>query len=126
MGTGQSDLYKGTYGDTPENIPDALKGKIKFPDNDAQLKHIFRKARGHLEDTPENRKLLQDLANDARYHAGKYTHGNDWHFKTLEDGSQIWTSSRDGIIQEGGLNNPPRPWNDRTGLNNDPFGGNHE
>lgn len=51
---------------------------------------------------------------------------HDWHFKTLEDGSQIWTSSRDGIIQEGGLNNPPRPWNDRTGLNNDPFGGNHE
>ena len=79
-----------------------------------------------IPDTPENRKLLQDLANDARYHAGKDTHGNDWHFKTLEDGSQIWTSSRDGIIQEGGLNNPPRPWNDRTGLNNDPFGGNHE
>ena len=25
MGAGQSDLYKGTYGDNPDNIPDELK-----------------------------------------------------------------------------------------------------
>lgn len=25
MGAGQSDLYKGTYGDNVKNIPDALK-----------------------------------------------------------------------------------------------------
>ena len=61
MGTGQSYLYKGTYGDTPENIPDALKEKIKFPDNDAQLKHIFRKARGHLEDTRKTASFFRIL-----------------------------------------------------------------
>ena len=43
MGAGQSDLYKGTYGDTSDNIPEALKGKVRLPENDAQLKHIFRK-----------------------------------------------------------------------------------
>lgn len=126
MGAGQSDLYKGTYGDTPDNIPEALKGKVRLPENDAQLKHIFRNTDGHLEDTPGNRELLQALANDMRCHAGRDLHGNDWHFKELEDGSQLWTSSRDGIIQEGGLNNPPRPWNERTGLNKDPFGGDYE
>ena len=40
MGADQSDLYKGTYGDNPNNIPDELKQKVKLPDNDAQLKHI--------------------------------------------------------------------------------------
>ena len=123
MGAGQSDLYKGTYGDRPENIPDALKGKVRLPENDAQLKHIFRKSAGHLEDNPQNRQLLQDLANDVKHHVGKDMRGNDWHYKELDDGSQLWVSVRNGIIQEGGLNQPPRPWSERTGLNNDPFGG---
>ena len=123
MGAGQSELYKGTYGDRPENIPDALKGKVRLPENDAQLKHIFRKSEGHLEDSPGNRQLLQDLANDMKHHVGKDIHGNDWHYKELDDGSQLWVSVRNGIIQEGGLNQPPRPWSERTGLNKDPFGG---
>ena len=33
MGAGQSDLYKGTYGDNAKNIPDELQTKIKLPDN---------------------------------------------------------------------------------------------
>ena len=47
MGAGQSDLYKGTYGDNPDNIPDELKGKINMPSNDAQLKHFMREEEGH-------------------------------------------------------------------------------
>lgn len=94
MGAGQSDLYKGTYGDDPDNIPDELKGKIRLPKGDSQLMHIFRKARGHLEDSPENRRLLVELANDEKYHAGKDSRGNDWHYKNLEDGTQLWASSR--------------------------------
>ncbi len=123
MGAGQSDLYQGTYGDTPSNIPDELRWQIRLPSDDSQLKHIFRRARGHLEDTPENRQLLLNLANDEKHHIGKDSYGNDWHYKQLEDGSQLWVSSRNGIIQEGGLNSPPRPWDERTGLNNNPFGG---
>ena len=55
MGAGQSDLYKGTYGDNPDNIPDEFKGSIKLPENDSQIKHIFEEREGHLPDTPENR-----------------------------------------------------------------------
>ena len=59
MGAGQSDLYKGTYGDNPDNIPDELKGKVIIPDNDAVIKHIFRDKTGHLPDTPENRDCVK-------------------------------------------------------------------
>ena len=71
MGAGQSDLYKGTYGDNEGNIPDFLKGTIKLPSNDSQLRHIFENREGHLPNTPENRKLLQDLANDSTKYKGK-------------------------------------------------------
>ena len=64
MGAGQSDLYKGTYGDNIENIPDELKDKkdasnrkVTLPQNDSQTKHIFRRDAGHLPDTKENRKI---------------------------------------------------------------------
>ena len=116
MGAGQSDLYKGTYGDNPDNIPDELKGKVKLPPNDAQIKHIFREEEGHLPDTPENRALLVELANERSSHAGKDARGNDWHVRMNEDGSQIWAESRNGTIRNGGLNKPPLPWDDETGL----------
>ena len=57
MGAGQSDLYKGTYGDNPDNIPDELKGKVKLPENDAQLKHIFR----DNEETKKQELSMEDL-----------------------------------------------------------------
>ena len=116
MGAGQSDLYKGTYGDNPDNIPDELKGKVKLPENDAQLKHILRDSRGHLPDTPENRKLLVDLANDNRYHMGVDKFGNDWNVRLNNDGTQDWTRSMNQVINEGGRNLTPINWNDETGL----------
>lgn len=116
MGAGQSDLYKGTYGDNAKNIPEELQTKIKLPVNDAQLKHILRNAEGHLPDTPENRRLLEELANDVKSHAGKDIRGNDWNIRDLEDGSQLWVTSKNGVIQNGGLNKPPKPWDEFTGL----------
>lgn len=124
MGAGQSDLYKGTYGDNPDNIPDELKSKIKLPPNESQLKHIFRKAPGHMEDTRENRALLLEVANDTKCHIGKDGRGNEWHCKNLDDGRQIWVSIRNGVIQNGGINQPPRTWNDYSGLSTNIFGGN--
>ena len=121
MGAGQCDLYKGTHGDNPDNIPEELKGKIRLPSDDSQLKHIFRDAEGHLPDTPENRRLLTEVANDRSSHAGRDIRGNDWNIMKTEDGSQIWVISRDGKIQNGGINNPPRVWDDDTGLNINPF-----
>jgi len=116
MGAGQSDLYKGTYGDKAENIPDSLKGEVKLPENDAQLKHIFRNDEGHLPDTPENRKLLVELANDKKAFVGKDKWKNDWNIKNSTDGTQYWTRHMNGIINEGGKNKTQLPWNPETGL----------
>lgn len=116
MGAGQSDLYKKTWGDNLDNIPDELKGKIKLPENNSQLKHIFRKAKGHLEDSPENRKLLVDLANDKRFHKGKDKYGNDWNIRNNADGTQDWVRSMKQTINEGGRNLHQIKWNHETGL----------
>ena len=116
MGAGQSDLYKGTYGDNLDNIPDELKGKVKMPPNDAQLKHFMRDGEGHLPDTPENRKLLADLANDKKYHMGKDKYGNEWHVRKNNDGTQDWVRHRNQVINEGGRNKVERSWNSETGL----------
>ena len=116
MGAGQSDLYKGTFGDTAENIPDALKGIIKIPRNDSQLKHIFRDEEGHLADTPENRKMVSDLANDAQYFVGKDRYGNDWHIRNNEDGTQDWVRHQNMVINEGGRNSNQITWDPETGL----------
>ena len=116
MGAGQSDLYKGTYGDNPDNIPDELKEKVKMPPNDSQLKHFMRDEEGHLPDTPENRKMLVDLANDRQFHRGKDRYGNDWHVRNNPDGTQDWVRHQNQVINEGGRNSQVAPWDDETGL----------
>lgn len=121
MGAGQSDLYKGTYGDNADNIPDVLKDRIRMPQNNSQLKHIFRNDKGHLPDTPENRKLLSDLANDSRHYIGKDQWGNDWHVRQNEDGTQDWVEHQNQVISDGGRNETPKTWDDETGLKNNPF-----
>ena len=42
--------------------------------------------------------------------------GLDWYYRILEDGSQLWVTTRNGIIQDGGLNNPLHLWDERIGL----------
>ncbi|MBE5857837.1 MAG: filamentous hemagglutinin family protein [Lachnospiraceae bacterium] len=121
MGAGQSDLYKGTYGDNPDNIPDALKGIVKFPQGDSQLKHMFRNEEGHLPDTPENRKLLYELANDEKYYVGKDMWGNDWHVRQNSDGTQDWVEHQNKVISDGGKNSKPKNWDDVTGLKYNPL-----
>ena len=122
MGAGQSDLYDGTYGDNPDNVPDELKEKVKLPENDSQLKHIFRDSPGHLLDTSENRKMLLDLANDSKYHIGKDVSNNlDWNSKLINDGkSQLWVSTKNGVVQNGGVNTPPIKWDIETGFSYNP------
>ena len=117
MGAGQSDLYKGTYGDNPDNIPDELKGKVKLPKDESQLRHIMRDGEGHFHDSSENRTLLEELSNNPKTHVGKDELGKDWHASYNEDGSQNWVSHKDGIIQNGGINKIPREFDEKTGLN---------
>lgn len=96
-------------------------GIIKLPEQEAQLEHIFGNRTGHIPRAPENMKLLADTANDAKNYRGADDNGNIWHVKLRDDNSQVWVRSRDGIINEGGINAAPRPWDKETGLNDNPF-----
>lgn len=93
-------------------------GNVRFPQNDSQVKHIFRKKDGHIDDTPENRSLLENVANNENNYMGTDKYGNRWYSQMIENIGQVWVRVRDGIINNGGINNPPRDWNGETGLNN--------
>ena len=79
--------------------------------------HIFRHARGHLRgDTPENRALLESVANNPEAQKGTDIFGNAWAAEILPDGTQVWTQSREGGIINGGLNATPRTFDLGIGL----------
>ncbi|MBC8537261.1 hypothetical protein, partial [Feifania hominis] len=88
----------------------------KIPNNNSTTGHIFRDAVGHIPDTPENRALLEDVANNAENFRGTDKYGNEWYTKTLENGKEVWVESRNGNIFEGGINETSKPWNPYTGL----------
>jgi hypothetical protein len=87
-----------------------------FPQGNSQTQHIFRDAPGHLADTPANRSLLQGVANDSRTTLGTDRFGNTWSARSRSDGSQVWVQTRNGVIQNGGVNSTPRTFNPQTGL----------
>lgn len=80
-----------------------------------RLGHIFRKAPGHLIDTPANRKLLIDTVSEPSNYLGTDKWGNDW-YADIQDGQQVWVQIRKGEIINGGLNPTPRPWHPTLGL----------
>ena len=88
----------------------------RIPDNNSTTGHIFRDAEGHIPDTPENRALLENIANDAENFRGIDKYGNEWYTKILENGREVWVESRNGNIFEGGINEIPKSWNPNTGL----------
>ena len=108
----------GGFGNT--NYEKSLSGKNLLPKDDSQLKHIFSGKEGHLRDTPENRKLLTDLANNHNKFVGKDKYGNCWNIDDGANGIQTWVRYQNGTINEGGQNLFPRSWNTETGLNNNP------
>ena len=110
MGSGRSGRYNGTHGSQKKTY------KTKLPKNDSQLKHIFRKTKGHLADTSKNRKTLLDLANDESHYKGKDALGRKWYVKTAKNGAQYWVWTKNGVIGDGGYNRSPKEWNDETGL----------
>ncbi|AJG98882.1 hypothetical protein LF65_02296 [Clostridium beijerinckii] len=79
--------------------------------------HIFREASGHLtEDTPENRKILEDVANNEENYLGSDKYGNEWYAKVNEDGTQTWVQVRGTEIRNGGVNELPIGFDINTGL----------
>lgn len=92
--------------------------KITFPQEDAQLKHIFRDAEGHIADTSANRQKILDVTSNLDNYLGKDARGNDWYAIISEDGTQIWVRVRNGVIDNAGVNDVPRTWDSVTGLYN--------
>lgn len=95
--------------------------KLRLPEHDSQLKHIFRKDEGHLEDSPANRELLLNLAKDPTKFVGLDGYGNSWNAEIVDGGKQLWVRYQHGVINEGGLNSSPKPWDPVTGFNRNPF-----
>lgn len=111
-------LYKMDYQDGTDETNSAPH----LPEHKAQINHIFRKDDGHMEDSPENRKILTDLAADPSKRKGRDKYGNFWNSETMPDGTQVWVEYRDGIIINGGVNKKARKWSDDNGLNDfNPF-----
>lgn len=109
------------YVSTEKGRGSAGGGNISLPKNASQLKHIFAERDGHVPDTPKNRKKLIELAKDQSKYLGKDKHGNSWHAEITGDGKQWWVRFREQTINEGGLNQYPRPWDPESGLNKNPF-----
>ncbi|ALU64319.2 hypothetical protein DA70_11480 [Pandoraea pnomenusa] len=87
-----------------------------LPSNSSQLSHIFREETGHLSNTPENRRTLVNLVNNPANLLGTDRFGNQWFAQILSDGTQLWGSVRNGVVQNGGLNATPKIFNPVTGL----------
>ncbi|WP_434523946.1 DUF637 domain-containing protein [Photorhabdus asymbiotica] len=82
----------------------------------SRVGHIFRKAEGHVADTPENRKLILDVANDKTAILGGDRYGNSWSARMLPDGTQAWVQTRGDTVINAGINNPPKSYDPQTGL----------
>lgn len=72
-----------------------------------------------IQQTAENEQLLIDISNNSEIFLAVDSRGNSWFAKTLDNGKQAWTSVRNNKIQNGGINNTPRTFNDRSGLSGD-------
>ncbi len=93
----------------------------RIPQDRSQQKHIFANRKGHLPDTPRNRQIVMELINDPKSMVGTDSRGNTWYASTGRDGSQLWASVRNGVLQNAGKNEKAREWDDRTGLSGNPF-----
>ena len=90
--------------------------KNLIPNNPSIAGHIFRNSPGHLPNTMDNLKLLEDVANEPACYYGTDKYGTSWYIKIQPDGAQIWVQSRNHVIFDGGLNEVPLQWNADTGL----------
>ncbi|MFC0085206.1 RHS repeat-associated core domain-containing protein [Dyella flava] len=81
----------------------------ELPSDPSQLGHIFRDSGGHIPNTLDNQQLLLETANNPDYELGTDGNGNTWSAQTLPDGTQAWTTTQNGTIQNGGVNQVP--WN---------------
>jgi len=114
----------------PDQDPDKDKEQEKkkdslpvLPEREKRIKkcheeHNWGDRPGHVEKTPENIKLVKDVANDPECYLGPDKRGHHWYAKILEDGKQVWAKIRDNEIISWGINKPDniKYYNPETGL----------
>ena len=88
-----------------QKLPKLAKQSLnKLSTEKSVINHIFSEKPLKLADTPENRKIIENLVNNSKYYLGKDIHGKEWYAKTLRSGKQIYSYVRDGIIKGAGRN----------------------
>jgi hypothetical protein len=82
--------------------------KNKITIDDKRTDHIFRNEEGHFKnDTPANRALIEEAANNRNAFQGTDVFGNDRYAQMNQNGTQTWAIVRDGKIINGGINLTP-------------------
>ena len=76
MSKPDSNLFDNTIGDSVQ---------VKLPEKESQIKHIFRDTKGHLKDTPRNRRIIEELAQDNSHFCGTDKYGNKWNVKITKE-----------------------------------------
>ena len=69
--------------------------------------HMFRDAANHIADTPANRRLITEVANNPANYV-KTVKGVSTYRKLLGNGRQVWVEVHGGEITNGGINRVPR------------------
>lgn len=91
--------------------PSTRKGKFKLniqlfakmPKGRAQIMHIMSDRPGHMIDTPENRKILENISDDKNNFIRSDPRGFNIYSKVV-NGKEYWVYERNGVIQNGGVN----------------------
>lgn len=98
-----------------KNNNNSKKERIKILET--KVRHIFRKEENHFElDTPQNREIIENVANDEKNYLGPNRFGNKWYGKIIKNGKQIWVEVRDNKIINAGINKTPQEYNPISGL----------
>ena len=80
-----------------------IQNFAKMPEQRAQVMHIMAKRKGHLIDTPANRKILETISDDKKNFIKSDPRGFNIYSKVV-NGKEYWVYERNGIIQNGGVN----------------------
>jgi RHS repeat-associated protein len=90
----------------------------ELPKDDSQLGHIFDDRPGHLPNNWTNQNLITDLVNNYDNYRGPDRYGNSVYTAPMTDGSnsQLWATTRNGIIKNAGMNLTPWTYIPNHGL----------
>lgn len=93
----------------------AAKLLNKIPDGDG-AKHIFSDKAGKFLDSKENRATITGLVNNSDNLLGTDKYGKQWYAQTLDDGTQIYGYTQDGVVKGAGVNAKPLEFQEDLGL----------